>query len=85
MSKAQTYLKAALSVGLLAASVAVWGAEAQETKPRMKLGAYYFAGWANGGCAKTAACVVTSTSPLQGLGGPYSPAAFFYPISGGTP
>lgn len=46
MSKVQRGLKAVLSVGLLAASVAAWGAEAQETKPRMKLGAYYFAGWA---------------------------------------
>lgn len=44
---------------------------------------YRFAGWANGGCAGTSPCVVTSSSPLQGLGGPYSPAAFFYP-SGGT-
>lgn len=40
---------------------------------------YRFAGWANGGCAGLAPCVVHSTSPLQGLGGPYSPAAYFYP------
>lgn len=40
---------------------------------------YRFAGWANGGCAKLQTCVVTSTSPLQGLGGRFSPAAFFYP------
>lgn len=40
---------------------------------------YRFAGWANGGCRGLAVCVVTSTSPLQGQGGKYSPAAFFYP------
>lgn len=39
---------------------------------------YRFAGWANGGCSKLVPCVVTSTSPLQGLGGPQSPAAYFY-------
>lgn len=40
---------------------------------------YRFAGWANGGCSGLNTCVVTSTSPLQGQGGKYSPAAFFYP------
>lgn len=39
---------------------------------------YRFAGWANGGCAKNLPCVVSSTTPLQGLGGPQSPAAYFY-------
>lgn len=39
---------------------------------------YRFGGWANGGCSKLVPCVVTSTSPLQGLGGPQSPAAYFY-------
>jgi len=38
--------KAALSVGLLAVAGWACGAGAQEAKPRMKLGAYYFAGWA---------------------------------------
>lgn len=42
---------------------------------------YYFGGWANGGCSRGQTCVVHSTSPLQGLGGRYSPAAYFYPIS----
>lgn len=39
---------------------------------------YRFAGWANGGCSGLTPCVVTSTSPLQGLGGSQSPAAFFF-------
>lgn len=42
---------------------------------------FRFAGWANGGCAGLAPCVVTSTSPLQGLGGNASPAAYFFPLS----
>lgn len=42
---------------------------------------YRFAGWANGGCSKNNVCVVQSTSPLQGLGGKYSPAAYFYRIN----
>ncbi|MES2155378.1 MAG: hypothetical protein V4510_09615 [bacterium] len=42
---------------------------------------YRFAGWANGGCSRNQACVVNSTSPLQGLGGPFSPAAYFYPVA----
>lgn len=42
---------------------------------------YRFLGWANGGCAKNQPCVVQSTSPLQGLGGRDSPAAFFSPVT----
>lgn len=42
---------------------------------------YRFLGWANAGCAKNLPCVVTSTSPLQGIGGKDSPAAFFAPVS----
>ncbi|MCL4484392.1 MAG: glycoside hydrolase family 99-like domain-containing protein [Bacteroidetes bacterium] len=34
-----------LSVGLLAVAGWTWNAGAQEPKPRMKIGAYYFAGW----------------------------------------
>jgi hypothetical protein len=41
---------------------------------------YRFSGWANGGCAGITTCVVKSTSPLQGLGGSQSPAAYFYKI-----
>jgi hypothetical protein len=40
---------------------------------------YYFAGWANGGCLGKTPCVVVSSSPLQGLGRFYSPAAYFFP------
>lgn len=39
---------------------------------------YRFAGWANAGCSGNTPCVVTSTSPKQGLGGRDSPAAYFY-------
>lgn len=39
---------------------------------------YRFGGWANGGCARLTPCVVQSTSPLQGLGGKDSPAAYFF-------
>ncbi len=35
-----------LSVGLLAIAGCTWNVGAQETKPRIKLGAYYFDGWA---------------------------------------
>lgn len=42
---------------------------------------YYFGGWANGGCSRGQTCVVHSTSPLQGLEGRYSPAAYFYPVT----
>lgn len=42
---------------------------------------YAFAGWANGGCAGKSPCVVTSSTPLQGLGGKDSPAAYFYPVA----
>lgn len=42
---------------------------------------YRFAGWANGGCRGLTPCVVHSTSPLQGLGGKYSPSAYFYPVA----
>lgn len=37
-----------------------------------------FVGWANGGCASTGTCVVTSTSAQQGLGGKNSPSGWFY-------
>lgn len=37
-----------------------------------------FVGWANAGCSGTTTCVVLSTSAQQGLGGRYSPSAFFY-------
>jgi hypothetical protein len=40
------YAKTILSIGLLVAAGWTWNARAQETKPRIKLGAYYFAGWA---------------------------------------
>ncbi len=46
---------------------------------------YYFSGWSGAGCHGNIPCVVVSTSPLQGLGGPWSPAAYFYPIPGGAP
>jgi hypothetical protein len=39
---------------------------------------YRFAGWSNAGCSKNNKCVIVSTSPLQGLGGNFSPAAYFY-------
>lgn len=39
---------------------------------------YFFSGWANGGCAGNAPCVVVSFSAQQGLGGAASPSAFFY-------
>ena len=39
-------LNALLSAGLVAAAAPAWGASAPEAKPRIKLGAYYFAGWA---------------------------------------
>lgn len=42
---------------------------------------YTFVGWSNGGCAGRASCVVTSSSPLQGLGGNMSPAAWFFPVT----
>jgi hypothetical protein len=38
--------KAVLLVVLLVVAGLTWKARAQETKPRMKIGAYYFAGWA---------------------------------------
>lgn len=40
---------------------------------------YRFGGWANAGCRGASPCVINSTSPLQGLGGKWSPAAYFYP------
>ena len=46
MKKVTVRAKAILSVGLLALAGWACGAEAQDAKPRMKLGAYYFAGWA---------------------------------------
>lgn len=46
---------------------------------------WFFAGWANGGCAGQTPCVVTSSSTYQGLGGSRSPAAFFYPVDGVLP
>lgn len=40
---------------------------------------YRFAGWSQAGCSgHTTACVITSTSPLQGVGGIFSPWAYFY-------
>lgn len=42
---------------------------------------YYFAGWANGGCSGKTPCVITASSTLQGLGGLWSPGAFFYPTT----
>lgn len=42
---------------------------------------YRFAGWGNAGCAGLTPCVVVSTSPLQGLGGNFSPAAYFYKVN----
>ena len=50
MRKANACAKAVLTVGLLALAGWTLDAGAQDTKPRMKLGAYYFAGWA-GKCA----------------------------------
>ncbi len=41
---------------------------------------YRFGGWANGGCAGNNPCVVVSSTPLQGLGGKFSPAAYFYSV-----
>ena len=46
MKKIDVHLKAALLISLLALIGATWNAKAQETQPRIKLGAYYFAGWA---------------------------------------
>jgi hypothetical protein len=40
------YMKAILSVGLLVLAGWTMYTRAQETKPRIKLGAYYFGGWA---------------------------------------
>ncbi len=40
---------------------------------------YSFAGWANGGCSGLAPCIVVATTTQQGLGGAYTPTAFFYP------
>lgn len=39
---------------------------------------WYFAGWSNGGCSGTNTCVIVASTTYQGLGGPYSPSAFFY-------
>ena len=49
MKKINIHLKSALLISLLALIGATWIAKAQETQPRIKLGAYYFAGWA-GNC-----------------------------------
>ena len=56
-------------------------ANAAVTLTTAALAGYRFAGWANGGCNGITTCVVTSTSPLQGIGGRFSPAAFFYSLS----
>lgn len=45
MRKTTAFAKAALSVALLVVAGTAFEASAQEPKPRMKLGAYYFAGW----------------------------------------
>lgn len=42
------------------------------------LAGYRFAGWSNGGCSGTTPCVIKSTSPLQGTGSRFSPAAYFF-------
>ncbi len=46
MKRVNTCTKMVLSIGLLALAGWALSAGAQEAKPRMKLGAYYFAGWA---------------------------------------
>ena len=45
MKKTNIHLKAVLLLSLLALIGAAENAKAQETQPRLKLGAYYFAGW----------------------------------------
>ncbi len=53
-------------------------ANASVTLTTTALSGYEFGGWANGGCSGRTTCVVVSSSPLQGLGGKFSPAAYFF-------
>ena len=46
MKHINTFANFVLLTGLLAAAGWAWNAGAQDVPPRMKLGAYYFAGWA---------------------------------------
>lgn len=55
-----------------------FAANASVTLTTAAAAGYRFAGWSNAGCHGKAKCVVVSTSPLQGLGGQWSPSAYFY-------